>query len=93
MPESSVAQPIFLNFDQVTVTEASVPAAFTDDDILQFVVIEQAQLFPMLDQAIYFDFLIKTSESLEEERKTIVIVACNSKDFLDLSATSAFFSL
>lgn len=90
MPQASAVETALINFDQIIVTESSVPLAFTDDDILQFIVIEQAQLFPTLDQEIYFDFLIK---NVDEENKKITIVAGNVKDCSNLAKTVLFLKI
>lgn len=86
----SMSQVAWVSLDQVTVTETNVPVVFTDEDILQFIVLEQAQLFPMLDQDIYFDFLIQNSD---KENKRIRIVACNKKIFSDLAETVLFLKI
>lgn len=87
MSQSSI---VFINLNQVTVAEASVPVTFMDEDILHYILVEQAQLFPMLDRAIYYDFLVK---SVSEDRKAIIIVACNVKDFLYLDASVTFLKV
>ena len=84
MFQSSIVQTIFLTFDQVMVASALVPISFTEEDIVHYVMVEQAQLFPTLDQDIYFDFLIT---SLDEENKKITIVACNMKDISSCAST------
>ncbi|MES2203735.1 MAG: hypothetical protein V4496_00790 [Pseudomonadota bacterium] len=81
---------VWVSFDQVIVTETKVPCAFTEDDILHYVLIEQAQLFPTLDQEIYFDFLVK---NVDEDNKKIVIAACNKKNFLDLDSSTLFLKI
>ena len=86
-PMPSIA---WITLDHVIIAEASIPLAFTEDDILHYVLIEQAQLFPTLDQEIYFDFLIKSED---EENKKISIVACNKKDFLELAPTILFLKI
>lgn len=90
MSQSSNRHTFYLNLDQVIIADAHLPAALTEDDILHYVLIEQAQLFPTLDQAIYFDFLVK---SIEEENQKVVVVACNIKDFSDLPATILFLKI
>lgn len=81
---------VFVSLDQVIMTETHLPIVFTEEDILHYVFVEQAQLFPTLDQEIYFDFLIK---SVDEENKQIVIVACNKRNFSDLASTVLFLKI
>ena len=90
MSLSPMPQVAWVTLDHVIVTEISIPLAFTEDDVLHYVLIEQAQLFPTLDQEIYFDFLIK---SADEENKKISIIACNKKDFLELAPTILFLKI
>ncbi len=73
MSPSPIFPIAWVALDLVIFTEAWVPLAFTEDDILHYVVAEQAQLFPTLDQAIYFDFLVK---EVEEENKKITQQRC-----------------
>ncbi len=67
---------VFLHSTQVILTESSVPMVFTADDVLQYIHIEQAKLFPMLDEEIYFDFF---TSNIDGENKKLVIAACNVK--------------
>lgn len=90
MPKSSISHTAFISVDQMTATETSVPVAFTEEDIMHYVLMEQAQLFPMLDQEIYFDFLIK---SIDEEYKKVMVVACNMKDFSHLASTLRYLKI
>jgi Tfp pilus assembly protein PilN len=90
MSQSPITHTIFLTLDQVVVANTHVPITFTEEDIVQYVMIEQAPLFPTLDQAIYFDFLV-TSE--DEETKKIAVVACNMKDFSSVASTLQFLKV
>lgn len=90
MSQSPNFRTIYLNLDQVIIAETHIPFAFTEEDILHYVLVEQAQLFPTLDQAIYFDFLI---QEVEAESKKIVVVACNQKDISDLDSTVMFLKI
>lgn len=90
MSQSHNFDTIYLNPDQVTIAETSVPFVFTEDDILHYILIEQARLFPTLDQEIYFDFLIK---NINEESNTIIIAACNKKSILDLDCSVLFLKI
>lgn len=90
MSSSSLSQVAWVALQQVIVTETDIPSAFTDEDILQYILIEQAHLFPTLDQAIYFDFFIK---SRGEESQKVVIVACNQSNVSPLSESVLFLKV
>ncbi len=69
---------VFLHSTHVALVEASIPVVFNDDDILQYIHIEQAKLFPMLEEEIYFDFF---APNIDEENKKLLVAACNVKKF------------
>ncbi|MBP9726668.1 MAG: hypothetical protein KBD83_04310 [Gammaproteobacteria bacterium] len=72
---------VFIHSTHVVFAEASVPVVFNEDDILQYIHIEQAKLFPMLEEEIYFDFSVP---NIDEENKNLVVAACNVKKFSKL---------
>ncbi len=94
---SALAVKIFLQDQHVVVSQATIPVTFNEEDILQFIHIEQAKLFPMLEQEIYVDFMVS---SLDQEHQHLVIVACSCRYFsrlfvmleaLSLSILGLFF--
>jgi len=72
---------IFIDPVLVMYAETHVPLAFNEDDIMQYIKVEQAQLFPTLEESIYVDFLIISETS---EVKVIKITACNMNLFSEL---------
>lgn len=70
---------IFLEPGDVIFSETSIPIAFSEEDVMHYIAVEQAQLFPTLDEHIYFDF---STISEQEAVKTITIVACNVQAFI-----------
>ena len=72
---------VFLHSTHVVLAEASIPLVFNEDDILQYIYIEQAKLFPMLEEEIYFDFFVP---NIDEENKKLLVAACNVKKFSKL---------
>ncbi len=72
---------VFLHSTHVVLAEARIPVMFSEDDILQYIYIEQAKLFPMLEESIYFDFF---AANIDEENKKLLVAACNVEKFSKL---------
>lgn len=81
---------VFLSEEDIFSVDTSLPARFSDDDILQYISLEQAKLFPMLDEKIYVDFF-KISE--DSENYKLSIVACNAKSLVFLQGLCVFLKL
>lgn len=84
---------VFIDHNKAMFSEATVPNTFNDEDVLQFIKVEQAKLFPVLNEHIYIDFYIKEMTERQENEKQIIIVACNASDFVEVNKITQLLHL
>lgn len=74
---------VFMHPDWLSFSETQLPSTFKEEDMLEWIYLEQASLFPMLDEEIYFDF---NPIHIDESHKKIQIAACNQSLFVFLES-------